>query len=76
MAKRAMKAPAKRAARPRVVAAVGTAAAANFSGDSDRAARVEKAMAGAVAKALADGITDPKEQRALILKARDAELAR
>lgn len=67
MANRATKA----APKSRIVAAAGVAV---VSADPDRAARVEKAMSDAIQKALADGVTDPKEQKALMLKARDAVL--
>lgn len=67
MAKRATKA----APKSRIVEAAGVAV---VSADPDRAARVEKAMSDAITKALADGVTDPKEQKVLMMKARDAVL--
>jgi hypothetical protein len=65
-AKKASKAP-----RSRIVSGVGAAASGR---DRERTSRIEKAMSDAITKALADGITDADEQRALMLKAREEAL--
>lgn len=57
------------ARKGRVVEAAGAAAA---SKDPNRAKAIEEAMSKAVLQSLADGVTDPAEQRKRMLAARDA----
>lgn len=57
---------------PRIVAATGTSANANVSGDWATAEKQEAAMAEAVMAAHHEGITDPDEIRSRILAARDS----
>ena len=52
----------------KIVAAVGAAANAK---DIGLATRIEAAMSEALVKAMANGVTDPDEQRAVMLAARD-----
>lgn len=55
-----------------IVSAVGTAVSHGEAGGAGaRSKRIEQAMAAAVAKAQAEGVTDPEEMRARILAARD-----
>lgn len=75
MAKAPPKASSKRSDEPRVVQGVGAAVGSRVSGDVSAAARIEKAMADAVMKALADGVTDPDEQRKIIVQAREKAVA-
>jgi hypothetical protein len=64
------------AGKPRIVEAVGTmVSTASMQRDPSGANRIEQAMANAIKKALADGITDPAKQRALIKEARDKAVA-
>ena len=64
-------------AEPKIVEAVFTSGNSGVLGAKSPLAKlIEKAMADAVVKALADGITDPDDQRELILAARADAKAR
>lgn len=65
-----------KAPKGRVAAAAMTANSSGSIGEGYSAAQIEKAMSDAVAKALADGVTDPKQHRKLILEARERVKAR
>lgn len=56
----------------KVVEATGIASASNASGNSDLASQIEAAMQQALRECLDQGVTDPEEQRARMLVARDA----
>ena len=59
---------AKSPKKTRIVAGAGIAV---ISPDPDRASRIEQAMSEAITQALADGVSDPAEQRKRMLAARD-----
>lgn len=63
----------KKAAKdePNIAAGAG---AASVSRDKSRAAAVELAMSDAIAKAIADGVSDPAEQRKRMMAAREEAL--
>ena len=54
--------------KSRIIAGAGIAV---ISPDPDRASRIEQAMSEAIMQALADGVSDPVEQRKRMLAARD-----
>lgn len=64
------------APKSRIVSGAVTIALASESSKAglERAKRVEAAMSKAILDAIADGITDPEEQRKLILEARNKAL--
>lgn len=59
---------------PRKVKATGVASASQ-TGNGDMAARIEAAMQQAIRECLDEGVTDPDEQRARMMAAREAVLA-
>jgi hypothetical protein len=69
----------KAAAKPRVASAAGSAAGthkAEAPTGPTVAKQIEEAMAKAALKAQSEGISDPKEQKKLMLAAKDAVLAK
>lgn len=65
------KKPATKKPEPRIAEGAGAASA---SRDTSRAAVVELAMSDAIAKAIADGVSDPAEQRKRMMAAREEAL--
>jgi hypothetical protein len=60
--------------KPHIVAATGASANAHMSGNWASAARQEQAMADAIKKATDEGITDPVEIKARMMRAREEVL--